>query len=123
MYTEWQHQSEPHERLKWARLNAGYPTATAASDSLGMKKDTYSAYEREPGKSKSTNLDHQAAIRFAKKFKVSWEWLLIGQGTPFSGPVNEAQQRTLQAMASAPEPEQERAARMVVELLRTGTDG
>lgn len=72
MTTDWTTLYEPWERLKWARKQAGFDTASAAADSLGMKKDTYSAYEREPGKSKHTQLDHQSAIRFAKKFKVSW---------------------------------------------------
>lgn len=122
MNTDWQYQHEPHARLKWARLTAGYPTATAAAESLGMNKDTYSAYEREPGKSKHTELDHQRAIQFGRKYKVSWEWLLVGQGTPFAV-VTDAQQKALRAMSQAPEAEQERAARMVVELLRTGTSG
>lgn len=122
MDTQWSELGEPHERLRWARIQAGFPTATAAAKSLGLNKDTYSAYEREPGMSKVTSLDHQRAIQFARKFKVSWTWLLANEGTPFSAPVTDAQQRTLRAMAAAPEKEQERAARMVVELLRTGTD-
>lgn len=123
MSSDWSRLFEAHERLKWARLHAGFETATAAAESLGMKKDTYTAYEREPGKSKHTTLDHQSAIRFAKKFKVSWEWLLIGQGTPFTKSLTSAQQRTLNAMAEASEPEQELAARLVETALKTGTAG
>lgn len=118
MSTEWSRLKEPHERLKWARQHAGFDTAKAAADSLGMKKDTYSAYEREPGKSKTTGLDHQSAIRFARKFKISWEWLLIGQGMPFARPLTVAQQRALQAMQDAPEAEQARAAEVVETLLK-----
>lgn len=123
MDTEWSDVYEPHERLRWARKRAGYETAKAAAESLGMKKDTYSAYEREPGKSKVTGLDHQRAIQFGRKFKVSWEWLLLGTGTPFSGVQTEAQGRVLTAMADASEDEQERVAAAVEALLRTGTRG
>lgn len=123
MDTGWEYLSEPHERLRWARKRAGFDTAKAAAESLGMKKDTYSAYEREPGKSKVTGLDHQRAIQFARKFKVSWEWLLTGSGTPMSGAHTQAQERVITAMADVSEDEQDRIARAVEALLRTGTGG
>lgn len=123
MDTDWTLLTEPHERLRWARIQAGYPTAKAAAESLGMLKDTYTAYEREPGKSKVTSMDHQRAIQFARKFKVSWNWLLLNHGTPFSGSQNAAQERVLSAMAEVPEEEQDRIARAVEALLRTGTAG
>ncbi|HYC66671.1 helix-turn-helix transcriptional regulator [Brevundimonas sp.] len=123
MDTGWEYLAEAHERLRWARLRAGYATAKAASESLGMKKDTYSAYEREPGKSKVTGLDHQRAIQFGRKFKVSWEWLLLGIGSPFSGVQTTYQERVMTAMSDAPEEEQERIAKAVEALLRTGTNG
>lgn len=121
--TGWELLFEQYERLRWARIRAGYPTAKAAAESLGMKKDTYSAYEREPDKSKSTSMDHQRAMQFGRKFKVNWEWLLLGKDTPFSGAQTPFQERVVAAMASVPEPEQERIAKAVEALLRTGTDG
>lgn len=124
MNTEWSRIHEPHLRLKWARQNAGFTTATAAALSLGMKKDTYTAYEREPGSSKTTAMDHQAAMSFGKKYKVSWTWLLLGQGSPFERVVTEAQQRVIDAMARAEDADQDRVADAVEALLRrTGTDG
>lgn len=123
MDTEWSNSEEPHERLRWARLHAGFTSAASAARSLGMKDDTYSAYERAPGSSKSTGLDHQSAIRFARKFKVSWEWLLIGTGTPFSGAKTEAQERVVTLMDTASEEDQKRIADAVELLLKTGTAG
>lgn len=97
---------------------------TAAAESLGMKKDTYSAYEREPGSSKHTAMDHQAAIKFARKYKVSWTWLLLGDGNPFDRPTNDFQQRVLNAMSESDEEAQDRIASAVEALVRrTGTDG
>lgn len=116
--TAWTGLAEPHERLKWARLNAGFPTARSAAESLGMLENTYSAYERAPDKSKATDLDHQSAMKFGKKFKVSWTWLLVREGTPFSKPMTEPQRRTLEAMAKADEKDQERVADVAETMLR-----
>jgi SOS-response transcriptional repressor LexA len=82
---------EPHERLRWARvrwqtLNGIKPEMGAAADSLGMKQHTYRAYEREPGASKHTPLDHQRAVQFARKFGVSWQWLLTGENNSSTSP-------------------------------------
>lgn len=123
METGWELLQDPHERLRWARIRAKYATAKAAAESLGMKKDTYSAYERAPDKSKVTGMTHQRAMQFARKFKVSWEWLLNGKGTPFSKPQTLAQERVLTAMSEAPEEEQDRVAAAVEALLRTGSRG
>lgn len=77
------------QRVQWARRRwqkekgSVGETARAAAESLGMKEDTYSAYERRPDSSKHTKLNDQAAIRFARKFGVRWEWLLTGQGEPW----------------------------------------
>lgn len=104
--TDWTQLEEPHERLKWARKHAHFATASAAAESLGMKAITYSAYEREPGSSKNIALDHQMAIKAGRKYRVSWTWLLVGEGTPFDKPSNEFQQRAIQAMAAVPEEKQ-----------------
>ena len=114
---------EPWERLRWARANAGFGTMRAAAESLGMKETTYASYEREPGASKHTPLDHQRAIQFARKFKVAWEWLLVGDGAPFEQRLTPAQERALAAMRGASEEEQERAAAVLEAMLRTGTRG
>lgn len=71
-----------NERLIWARRRK-FDTAKDAADSMGMKPGTYAAYERRPDSSKHTKMEHQAAARFARKFKVRWEWLLAGEGEPW----------------------------------------
>ena len=118
MTAGWADLEYPHERLRWARLNAGFPTMKAAADSLGMQENTYSAYEREPGTSKWTDMDHQRAIEFGRKFKVSWTWLLVREGTPFEIPLTEAQRRAVEAMAAAEPDDQDRAAQVVETMLR-----
>lgn len=85
---------------------------------MGMQANTYSAYEREPGASKSTQLDHQRAIQFGRKFKVSWTWLLTGHGSPMDDQLTPAQERALAAMKVVEEAEQERAADVIEALLK-----
>jgi len=79
----WAELREPWQRLRWARRHAKYESARAAAGSLGENEATYSAYERRPDSSKHIPLSHQRAIQFAKKFKVRWQWLLIGEGEPW----------------------------------------
>lgn len=80
----WRGLEEGWERLRWARARK-FETALAAAESMGMNADTYRAYERAPDTSKHTQLDHTSARRFATKFKVRWEWLLVGdsEGRPW----------------------------------------
>lgn len=119
METSWTQAEESWERLKWARLHAGFTTATAAAESLGLRKDTYTAYERAPGSSKHTQLDHQMAIKAGRKYRVSWTWLLVGDGTPFDKPSNPHQQRAIQAMATVPEDKQAALAEAIEALVRS----
>lgn len=120
METDWSTATEDWERVRWARAHAGFPTARAAAESLNLGENTYSAYERPPGASKTTRLRDQRAIQFGRKFKVSWRWLLLGEGTPFDEVRSVAQERVLAAMATADEAQQERVAAAVEALLRTG---
>jgi hypothetical protein len=113
---EWASLKEPWERLRWARTywqtqNGGATTAKAAAESLGMQENTYSAYERRPGSSKSTALDHQRAMQFGRKFKVNWVWILTGDETPFQR--TPAQSRAIELMARTPEREQEHIADLI----------
>lgn len=78
----WQETRGTWDRLRWARLAAGYERAKDFADTMAIKEGTYRAYEREPTASKHSALDSNNAMRFAKKLKVRWEWLLTGQGTP-----------------------------------------
>lgn len=88
---EWSELREPWERLRWARFKAGYERAIDAAESLGMLPVTYRTYEREPGRPGARGFDHELAIRFARKFKVSWTWLLTGQGSPDEKPNTDLQ--------------------------------
>lgn len=70
------------ERLKKARRDAGYRTATDAAKSLGIPYPTYAAHENG-----SRQYEADEAVVYARKFKVPIEWLLTGKGgavTPLS---------------------------------------
>jgi len=66
---------EPADRLKKARIAAGYATATEAAHAMGMKPPTYLGHENG-----TTGLRRTAAIRYAKFFGLSLDWLLTGTG-------------------------------------------
>lgn len=116
--TGWSQAKEPHERLQWARRHAQYPTVRAAADSLGEKEGTYGAYERAPGSSKWSVLDTAWAQKCARRFKVSWVWLLTGEGTPFDGVLTESQARLAAAVADQTPEEQKRIAEIVEMMVR-----
>ena len=71
--------TEMHERLIWARKEAGYETARDAADALGIKEPTYMGHENGSRGFKSS------AETYARKFKVNLEWLLTGRGNPRKG--------------------------------------
>lgn len=122
----WQDCEGPWDRLRWSRIqwqeaNGVSPNAEAAAESLGIKPGTYRAYERRPDSSKNIALDHQTAIRFARKFGVSWEWLLVGAGKPTDQQLTPAQERLVRALGDIPEERQDAIAKAVEALIRTGT--
>jgi hypothetical protein len=119
MSDEWRDLKEGWQRLVWARRQSKFETAQDAAVSLGMQPGTYRAYEREPGRSKATPLTHQTAIRFGRKFKVNWVWLLTGDGEPFGDAPQESRlERALFAAMEAPAPQQELIADVIERLLR-----
>lgn len=65
---------EPHERLAWARRNAGYETATDAAKAMGVYAPTYLGHENG-SRGLGRNLQ-----KYSKFFKVSAVWLLTGEG-------------------------------------------
>lgn len=67
--------SEVSERLIQARKAAGFDTAIDAAHALGVKPPTY--YSHENG---SIGLRSEVATKYARKFKVSLDWLLTGRG-------------------------------------------
>lgn len=64
-----------HERLKEARLKAGYRTATAAIDACGWASSTYRAHENGQNGFK---INH--AKNYGEAYGVSPSWLLLGEG-------------------------------------------
>lgn len=67
---------QPHERLAWARLNAGYSTASDAARALGILVPTYSGHENGQRGFK------RSAKRYADFFDVSLDWLLGNKEQP-----------------------------------------
>ncbi len=59
------------QRLRTARTNAGYPTARAAAESMGVRYSTYAGHENG---SREYGIDD--AQRYARMFRVRWEWLM-----------------------------------------------
>lgn len=68
---------ELHDRLTHARMLAGYESASEAADAIGQPRPTY--YGHENG---SRGFRAPTAKRYADFFRVSFDWLLNGRGTP-----------------------------------------
>lgn len=68
------------KRLRWARERDGrYKSPTEAARAFGWNVSTYLGHEngdRTPGRPR--------AKQYASKYKVRWEWLLEGEGSPAS---------------------------------------
>lgn len=118
----WKECSEAWERVRWARRRK-FSTAKDAADALGMKGGTYRAYERPPGSTKWSVLDHTYAGQFADKFKVRWEWLLQGEGAPYKESKQAALERVTRALLGATDEQADAAAELVERILGTGTSG
>jgi phage repressor protein C with HTH and peptisase S24 domain len=68
---------EKHERLRQARIDAGFSTASAAANALSLAASTYRAHENG-----QNSFDLEEAQFYAKKFAVDAIWLLTGKATP-----------------------------------------
>lgn len=64
-----------HDRLKEARLSAGFKTATSAIESCGWNNSTYRAHEN--GQNGFRTHD---AKQYGDAYGVSPSWLLLGEG-------------------------------------------
>jgi phage repressor protein C with HTH and peptisase S24 domain len=73
---------EMSERLKLARERAGFDTATAAAARYGWTETTYRHHENG-----TRNFPKPKAITYARAFRVSPEWLLLGTGDGGKRPV------------------------------------
>ena len=67
--------SDPAERLRIARLRAGYSTGKEAAEALGFPVSTYLGHENG-----SRGYPAKKAFTYACKFKVREQWLLYGVG-------------------------------------------
>lgn len=67
----------PHERLKQARIAAGYRTAKDGAERVGTPYGTYSGHENGNRGIKTA----EAAV-YARAFKVRPEWILYGKVGP-----------------------------------------
>lgn len=67
------------DRLREARKKAGYPTPDAAADSMGVNRATYAQHEN------GIRGYSRHALRYARKFRTTPEWLLYGRGPQDSG--------------------------------------
>jgi phage repressor protein C with HTH and peptisase S24 domain len=63
----------PHQRLRHAREQAGYPRASDAARAMGIEEPTYLGHENG-----SRGLS-RAAARYARFFGVSLDWLVAGR--------------------------------------------
>lgn len=68
---------EIHERLQQARRKAGYETAAAAAQALGVNPVTY--YQHEGN---IRGISRKKAEQYATFFRVDLSWLLTGKGKP-----------------------------------------
>lgn len=69
--------SEPFERLRQARLKAGFSDTSAAATAFGWNINTYRSHENG-----IRGLRSATATRYAKAYKVSAAWLLTGEHAP-----------------------------------------
>jgi len=69
--------STPNARLKWARVQAGYPSIRNAANKRGWNENTYKAHEQG-----INNFHEDDARRYGKGFSVNWVWLLHNIGDP-----------------------------------------
>lgn len=67
--------TDPAERLRIARLRAGYETAKDAAEAMGFAVSTYLAHENG-----SRGYPAKKAEIYARRFKVREQWLLYGTG-------------------------------------------
>lgn len=88
MAESWRNLREVQERIRWARMHrTEFKRPTDAAKSLNERPGTYRNWEhRKADGGRAPNLTTLQKI--ARKFGVSWVWLLTGQGHPDDPPAN-----------------------------------
>lgn len=76
------------KRLRQSRIASGYRSASSAANAFGWKVSTYIAHENG-----QNEYDTKTAEIYAKAFKTTPEWLLLGKESPAAG--IDAQLKTL----------------------------
>lgn len=76
-----------HERLAWARKQAGFDDAAPAARAMDVPETTYRAHENGGRVPKKPIL-----CRYAEAFGVSWSWLMTGEGEPSAGDARRTRQ-------------------------------
>jgi hypothetical protein len=76
---DWRQLKTVHDRLQWARANAGYETPAEAAEALGMTGSRQSTYFGHENGSRGLA---RAGARYAEFFRVSYDWLMRGKGSP-----------------------------------------
>jgi phage repressor protein C with HTH and peptisase S24 domain len=71
-----------HDRLRQARINAGFETASDAATRFGWVESTYRSHENGQRGIKAND-----ANKYARAFRVTNEWLLLGLGEGQKKPV------------------------------------
>lgn len=85
------HMTDPAERLRIARLRAGYTTGKEAAEALGFPVSTYLSHENG-----SRGISAKRAVTYARKYKVREQWLLYGVGP---GPGTEQEGETAEVVS------------------------
>ena len=67
--------TNPAERLRIARMGAGFSTGKEAAEALGFPVSTYLGHENG-----SRGISASRAVTYARKYKVREQWLLYGVG-------------------------------------------
>ncbi|MEM7619524.1 MAG: helix-turn-helix domain-containing protein [Pseudomonadota bacterium] len=67
----------PNERLRKARIHAGYSSGRSAAENFNWPKPTYGHHENG-----TRNFSSSDADKYARAFRVSTEWLLLGKNAP-----------------------------------------
>lgn len=108
MSENWVHLRNPWERIRWARLRAGYERGKDAAISLNIKPGTYRTYE--VGKADGGRAPSLSELqRIARKYKVSWVWLATGEGEPDQAPPDERLAQAAQRAGEIPADKQDDA--------------
>lgn len=81
----------PADRLKQARVAAGFSSASEAAEALGVALATYTQHE-----SGRRGIPRDRAPLYARRFKVPEEWLLYGKGSKASPDIPDGAERVVQ---------------------------